>query len=172
MLNKLTILQSGNKKTGESFYIKASKPTTMKKALHRSLFVLALLFTAGIVMAQTALAPDQNPDYAVSRARYMKIADSVNTFQGTTSQETYKAIDFLADKAEARAQRREFRQQLRMERARNGYYGYNNDWYYPSMNFNYGNRWGRYNNFNNFYSPYRFNRRSNFNWGLNFGWGW
>lgn len=143
----------------------------MKIAIHRSLFVLALVLAAGIAMAQTGLAPDQNPNFAVSRAKYMGIADSVNTFQGTTDQQTYKAIDFLADRAEAKANRRAFRQQLRLERARNGYYNdYNNGWYYPSVNFGY-NR-GRWNNYNNFYSPYRYNRRSNFNWGLNFGWGW
>jgi hypothetical protein len=142
----------------------------MKIAIHRTLFVLALVFAAGIAMAQTELAPDQNPNFAVSRAKYMKVADSTNAWQGTTSQQTYKAIDFLADRAEARANRRAFRQELRMERARNGYY-YDNSWY-PSMNLNYGrygNRWGSY---NNFYSPYRYNRRGNFNWGLNFGWGW
>ena len=140
----------------------------MKIAVHRSLLMLALTFSAGFVMAQTALAPDQNPDFAVSRAKYMKVADSVNSWHGTTSQETYKAIDFMADKAEARANRRAFRQQLRMERARNGYYSF--DWY---NSLNYGNRWGRHNNwYNNSYSPYRYNRRSNFSWNLGLGWWW
>lgn len=141
----------------------------MKKAVHRNLFLLALIFTAATAFAQSELAPDQNPNYAVSRAKYMKIADSVNTFQGTTDQQTYKAIDYLADKAEARANRRAFRQQLRLERARNGYY--NPGWYNPSINFDY-NRYGRWSSYNNFYSPYRYNRRSNFNWGVNLGWWW
>ena len=127
--------------------------------------MLAFMLTAGFVMAQNSLAPDQNPDFAVSRAKYMKVADSVNTGQGTTGQQTYKAIDFLADKAEAKANRRAFRQQLRMERARNSNYSF--DWY---NSLNYGNRWGNYNNYNNY--RYRYNRRSNFSWNMGLGWWW
>lgn len=136
----------------------------MKISIHRSLLTLAVMLFAGAVMAQTTLAPDQNPDFAISRAKYMKTADSINTWQGTTAQETYKAIDYLADKAEARANRRAFRQQLRLERARYGYSSY--DWY---NSLNYGNGWG---NYNNYYSPYRYNRRSNFSWNLGLGWWW
>ena len=143
----------------------------MKIALHRSLLVVMLMMAAAVTMAQTALAPDQNPDYAISRAKYMKVADSINSWQSTTAQETYKAIDFLADKAEAKANRRAFRQQLRMERARNGYYSSD---LYNSINYgnygSYGNRWGA--GFNNYYSPYRYNRRSNFSWNLGLGWWW
>lgn len=140
----------------------------MKISVHRSLLMLALILSASIAMAQTALAPDQNPDFAVSRAKYMKMSDSINTWQGTTAQETYKAIDYLADKAEARANRRAFRQQLRMERARYGYSSY--DWN-NSLNY-YNNGWGNYGNYNNFYSPYRYNRRNNFSWNLGLGWWW
>jgi len=135
----------------------------MKISIH-SLLMLAFMLFAGATMAQTTLAPDQNPDFAISRAKYMKMADSINTWQGTTAQETYKAIDYLADKAEARANRRAFRQQLRLERARYGYPSF--DWY---NSLNYGNGWG---NYNNYYSPYRYNRRNNFSWNLGLGWWW
>jgi hypothetical protein len=124
-----------------------------------------ILFTASLLVilalaatAQTSLAPDQNPNYMVSQARYMKMADSVNSWHSTTPQETYKAIDYLEDKREARANRKAWRRELRMERARNsGWYnnGYYNDYYYPyNNNYNrgsyYSRPWGYRNNWNNY----------------------
>lgn len=111
------------------------------------------------VSALTSRAQDnslaqQNPSYMVSQARYMKMADSINSWHGTTIQDTYKAIDYLQDKREARANRRAWRHELRMERARNsGWYnnGYYNDYYYPSYNgYYYGRPWGYRNNWNNY----------------------
>ncbi|WP_315818959.1 hypothetical protein [Paraflavitalea speifideaquila] len=85
----------------------------------------------------------------VSQARYMQMADSINSWHGTTVQDTYKAIDYLEDKRELRANRKAWRRELRMERARNSgwYNGYYNNYSYP---YNYNNRpwggtgWGNY----------------------------
>lgn len=106
----------------------------MKRVLPILFFTL-LWGIAG--QAQTGLVPDQNPNYAVSRTKYMGLADSLTAYHGSTLQETYKAIDWMADRAEARAERRDFRRQLRLIRASNWY---NNDYYYP----NYRNNWRNY----------------------------
>ena len=119
----------------------------------------SILLTASLMMvmalmgtAQNALAQqEQNPSFMVSQARYMKMADSINSWHGTTLQETYKAIDYLEDKRELRANRRAWRRELRMERARNSgwYNGYYNDYnYYPYNNY-YNRSWGgnRWNNY-------------------------
>lgn len=125
---------------------------------------IVLLLTTGFVsslQAQTELAANQNPNYEVSRSKYMKLADSINTWHSTTTQETYKAIDYMADRKEARDERRAFRRQLRLER--NTWYG---DYYYPT----YGNRWlyPQYNNWG------RRNWRNNSfyinPWGLGYWW--
>jgi hypothetical protein len=121
-----------------------------------ALLPLAMLF-ATLGMSQTMLADDQNPNYMVSQAKYTKMADSINAWHGTTPQETYKAIDYLVDKREAREQRRAFRRELRLERARNGYYyndyGYYNPGYYGyNNNFNYRPYYGGYRSrWNQFY---------------------
>ena len=113
------------------------------------LYNLALLplamMIATFAMSQNMLAEDQNPNYMISQAKYTKMADSINQLHGTTPQETYKAIDYLVDKREAREQRRAFRRELRMERARNGYY-YND--------YNYGYDYNPYYNNYNYYRPY------------------
>jgi hypothetical protein len=117
----------------------------MKAILLTASFVLV---TAIAATAQT-LAPDQNPSFMVSQARYMQMADSINSWHGTTVQNTYKAIDYYQDKLELRANRKAWRRELRMERARNSgwYNGYSNDYYYPYNSFSRpwgGNRWGNY----------------------------
>ena len=111
----------------------------MKPFLPYFLLLAALLPVAGSSFAQPGLLPDQNPNYAVSRDKYMKLADSLTGWHSTTLQETYKAIDWLADRQEARDERREFRRQLRMERLRwnNSYIG---NYSYPA----YRNRWSGY----------------------------
>jgi hypothetical protein len=137
----------------------------MKKSLLSASMLLTGFFLSVSGNSQLALAPDQNPNFAVSRDKYMKMADSLNAWHSTTLQENYKAIDWLADRKEARADRREFRQQLRLERARwynNDYY--NNYDYYPSY---YGNR-GYYNN--NYYYNNRNYRRNRSSWGLGIWW--
>lgn len=137
----------------------------MKKNLLHLISTTAVFFCSYIASAQTDLAPDQNPNYAVSRAKYTLIADSLNEWHSTTQQDMYKAIDWLADRREPRADRREFRRQLRMERARWDYDYYNSGYYF---NNNY------HRNFNN---PYRYNnyrRHRSFGiqpwYGLNFWW--
>lgn len=101
---------------------------------HLPTLIFALLSSLAVI-AQEGLAPDQNPNYAVSRDHYMGLADSLTALHGTTIQDTYKAIDWLADRAEARAQRRSFRQQLRLSRAQ---------WFYDSYQPTYRTYWGRY----------------------------
>ena len=137
----------------------------MKKAIP---YFLTLMVMAVVHLESSAqsLVADQNPNYAVSRDKYMKLADSLTDGQGTTIQDTYKAIDWLADRAEAREERREFRRQLRMERLRwnNNYIG---SYYYPAYRYRGGYGYPRY--FNDGWLP----RRSGFYvnpWGT--GWRW
>lgn len=110
--------------------------------MKQMLLIFFTVFTALVSVAQSP-EKDQNPNFAASRDKYMKISDSLNNWHSTTSQETYKAIDYMADRAEAREARRQFRHDLRMERARRGYYG----------NY-YGNRWGW-----PYYAPYNYYNR-------------
>jgi hypothetical protein len=126
--------------------------------------ILATVLFGEVAFAQTTLAPDQNPHYAVSRAKYMEISDSMTSWQSTTQHEMYKAIDWLADRKEARADRREFRRQLRMERAR--WIDYNNDYFYPT-NYYYRNPHSYYR-----YNQWRRNRSIGFYLtpGINFWW--
>ncbi|WP_205508169.1 hypothetical protein [Longitalea arenae] len=131
----------------------------MKRTVRYNLLLLSLaILIATWGMSQTTLAPDQNPDYMVSQAKYVSMADSINSWHGTTPQETYKAIDWMADRQAAREQRRAFRRELRMERARNGYgwyyneYGYN----YPGYSRGYGYYYPVYSrNYGYYYHPYR-----------------
>lgn len=138
----------------------------MKTCIPRVLMMSLLVLLITSVNAQTDLVPDQNPNYAISRAKYMQMADSINKWHSTTQQDTYEAIDWIADRQKARDARRDFRQQLRLERARwtnmdyrnnNGYY------YYPYYRGN-----------NQYYSPYNNFRGNRFRatpyYGFNFGW--
>lgn len=125
--------------------------------MKRYILLLALIIAVADASAQTGLAPDQNPNYMISRDKYMGLSDSLNAFHSTTVQDTYKAIDWLEDRRDARAQRRAFRRELRMERARYGGYYFNDyDYYTPYYynnsfyNYNRGYRWGRgWNSWNN-----------------------
>lgn len=106
----------------------------MKRTLH---FIFLLVMSASVpAAAQTGtLLPDQNPNFEISRAKYMQMADSINKWHATTQQNTYKAPDWYERKIESRNQRRAFRRELRLERARN-----NNFYNYPNYGYNYG--WG------------------------------
>ena len=115
----------------------------MKKVLLSLVIMAAVSYTA---VAQTDLAADQNPNYERSLVKYLSMSDSLNKWHSTTQHEMYKAIDWLADRKEARADRREFRRQLRLERAQ---WGYQND--YPYNRYYNGN----YNRYR--YYPYRRN---------------
>jgi hypothetical protein len=114
----------------------------MKKYLHTSALAIVSFFLVTATNAQVSLAPDQNPSFAVSRDKYMQIADSMNQWHGTTFQETYKAFDWYENKLERRDERRQFRQQLRLERYRYDY----NPYYHSGYNYNYR------------YNPHRYNR--------------
>jgi hypothetical protein len=142
----------------------------MKTHLYTLLVMAAVCWMSITAHGQTV--PNQNPDFAVSQSKYMKIADSVNNWHGTTLQDTYTAIDWMAERKAARADRRAFRRQVRMEYIQSGgYYGSNN--YDPYNNYyrpNYRNSWGNYRN-----SYYRgYNRRSNSlylnPWGVSYWW--
>jgi hypothetical protein len=130
----------------------------MKRNVLYNLLLLPLAMLIATWGMSQSLAPDQNPDYMVSQAKYMGMADSINTWHGTTPQETYKAIDWMAARQERRDERRAFRRQIRMERARYGWYyndyGYNyypNTYsYYPVYSRNYGYN---YHPYNNYYRP-------------------
>jgi len=122
-----------------------------RNVLYNLLLLPLVMLLATWCMAQTT-DPDQNPNYLISEAKYAQMADSLNSLHGTTPQETYKAIDWMADRAEARAQRRAFRRQLRLERARYGYYYNDYSYYYPG-----------YYNYNSYYHPYHY---------YNYGWNW
>jgi hypothetical protein len=142
------------------FNLLRNSPLNFLKMKTYLLPLLALLLT-GVADAQTELAPDQNPSFAISRDKYMQMADSLTRWHSTTLQNTYEAIDFLADREKLRTDRREFRQQLRLERARWNNYNYLND----------GNFYSPYNNFNNSWrNPY--GQFRNYRWQRNRFWWW
>src|SRR4051812_48181998 len=100
---------------------KTAKTNQMKRNVLYNLLLLPLaMLIATWSMSQTTVE-DQNPNYMISQAKYTAMADSINSWHSTTPQETYKAIDWLADRREARDQRRAFRRELRLERARYGW---------------------------------------------------
>ncbi|HUP13787.1 MAG TPA: hypothetical protein VM187_16310, partial [Niastella sp.] len=117
----------------------------MKRIVLYNLLLLPLAMLIATWGMSQSLAPDQNPDYMVSQAQYMGMADSITSMHGETIQETYKAIDWMADRQQRRDDRRAFRRQLRLERARYGYYYNDNSYYspgysyYPSYSGNYWN---------------------------------
>ena len=118
--------------------------------MKKLLIVLIMGTTISSVAYAQELQPNQNANYKISQDRYTKLADSILKFEGTTVQNTYKAIDYMQDKLDRKAARRAFRQQLRLERARNPYYWstYNsaNGWYSP-----YYNSWNNIFPYNNYY---------------------
>ena len=139
----------------------------MKRTVLYNLLLLPLAMLIATWGMSQSLAPDQNPDYMVSQAKYVSMADSLTSTHGETIQETYKAIDWMADRQQRRDDRRAFRRQLRLERARYGWYynDYNSYYnsYYPTYSYypRYsGNYW--YNN-----QPYHNYYRSRWNnWNL------
>lgn len=119
----------------------------MKRAILYTSISVASFLTATVGMSQTLASADQNPNFEVSRQKYMLMADSLTTWHSTTHQETYKAIDYLEDKKAAREDRQAFRRELRRERVRNnaswyqGYYSNPGDFYYrPQFRNRYDNR--------------------------------
>jgi hypothetical protein len=144
--------------------------------------VLATLFGIQTISANAtldSLAPDQNPNYKRSLEKYMAIKDDYIKKEGTTIQNTYKAIDDMEAKKERRALRKERRHERRMARINNRRY-YNNcysPYYYGYNSFNnygwdgyYHNRPYGYNNwrYNNACRPYT---RPHLGLGVSLGWG-
>lgn len=112
--------------------------------MNKVLLLIFFVVGSSLVYAQNGVQ-NQNPNYRQSKEQYERIADSINSLQHTTVDRTYKAIDYLADRAEAREQRRQDRHELRMQRARWGYSNWNVGWY-PSVGwgYNYGYGYRRY----------------------------
>lgn len=117
---------------------------------------LVSLLSINSASAQSLASADQNPNYEVSRAKYMKMADSLTAWHSTTFQETYKAIDYLEDKRIAREERRDFRRQLRLIRARNSGRWFNDGYYNPYNSYRFSPYRNRFNNGFYRHSP-RFN---------------
>ncbi len=126
-----------------------------------TLLAACFLFAGFVSRAQTTLAPDQNPNYAISRDKYMGMADSLNRWHGTTLQNTYEAYDFMAAREKARRDRSELRRMLRLERARWSDYDYRYDGYYNPY----------YNNYNHYY-PYNSNQDQRYRWQRPRFWWW
>jgi hypothetical protein len=112
--------------------------------------LLILLSTTLSLHAGAQTEPDQNPQYAVSREKYMKMADSITRWHATTLQNTYKAYDWYEAKMERRDARRQNRQAVRLARAQRSYYydpySYYNPYYYDPYYNNNRYRSGHRNN--------------------------
>jgi hypothetical protein len=102
------------------------------KTFYLSLAILLAALAPAAPADAQSLAPNQNPNYAVSRDKYMRLADSLTRLHGTTLQDTYAAPDWYEQKMQRRHDRREFRQQLRLERAR---YDWNSTPYYAPYRY-------------------------------------
>ncbi len=116
------------------------------------LFIFAIVLQSSILYAQTY---DQNPNYKESQEKYMASSEQYTSLQGTTVQETYKAIDRLEEKRELKAKRRAlraqrpvWRQERRIERIKNRPYIYNNGYGF-NLDFNmpYYRSYRRYNSY-------------------------
>ena len=129
----------------------------------KNLLIIALFITSILSAQQNRekLDFDQNPNYKVSQDNYLETASNYTSLEGTTVQQTYKAIDPLEEKRERkalkkkyRAERSKWRHEERMEKYKNGYVEYYEVPRY-SLNFNWGwNSWGRHHN--PFHSNYGF----------------
>lgn len=118
------------------------------------LFSAIMIVSSLQATAQLDNTTGQNPRHLASQAKYESIADSVNRFHGTTLQNTYAAYDWYDAKQQRKAERTNFRRQLRLEQARNnygwGYQPYDARWNH--YDYNGRNRYNRYNNqWNNSY---------------------
>lgn len=107
--------------------------------MKRTLMIIAGIiatsaFSTSSYAQQANLAEDQNPRYESSRAKYMNMADSLTTTQGTTVQNTYKAYDWY----EAREERRKLRRERNFQLGLYSYPYYQNYSSYPSFGFGIG----------------------------------
>ncbi len=117
------------------------------------LFVAALFTSLLGVQAQTTtttatLLPDQNPNYARSRDKYVGKSDELTAKEGQTIQQTYKAIDDMQAKQDRKAlaaQRRQDRRMARIQSRRRTYNYYGNQGgYNPNYYNGYSNPYGYY----------------------------
>jgi hypothetical protein len=110
----------------------------MKRYLLTIICFLITLLGASSLSAQE-LVPDQNPNYDLSRKKYMGLSDSVNQWHGTTVQQTYKAYDWFEARQERKREKIQFRRELRSERVKHRYYY--QPYYHQSYNSRYRNHW-------------------------------
>ena len=144
----------------------------MKRNVLYNLLLLPIAMLIAVGGMSQALVEDQNPDYMISQVKYLGMADSLNALHGTTPQETYKAIDWMAERQERRDARRAFRRELRLARAQNGWYYNDYSYYRPAYYRNYNGYYNSYypaysGNYNYNYNPYHsyYNTRwNNWNW--------
>lgn len=112
------------------------------------IIMMGLMISIGGFSQENSLAENQNPNYKQSLEHYTKMLKTDEktdyvALQGTTVQQTYKAIDPMEEKRELKALRRKYRaqrplwrHQRRMERIKNTRY----------HDYNYG--------YDNYYSPW------------------
>jgi hypothetical protein len=88
---------------------------------------------------------NQNPNYKVSEEKYVEKTDELNSTQGETIQETYKAFDWTEYKAEKKQDRKDRRYEFKKMRYQNRYL-YNSNSYNNGFNNNGYNGYNGYNN--------------------------
>ncbi len=116
---------------------------------------IILLTLCANFTVKAQLLPDQNPNYNLSRAKYVA-NNQLQSNMNSTVQDTYKAYDWRTAKEERKLERQNYRRQSRL---------YNNyNYTSPYYNFDYGNGYYQGNSI-----PYRQNR---IHGNLGFGWIW
>lgn len=125
-------------------------------------FLFYINVSAQETVTTPTLLPDQNPNYQKSRDKYMAESVTLTQTEGTTIQQTYKAIDDVQAKKERKELAVERRHERRMARIQSRSYRrqnyYNNGWrnngYYNNGYYNngyYNN--GYYSNPSGWYNP-------------------
>lgn len=109
-----------------------------------TLFVVSL----GLTVQAQELLPDQNPNFQISKNKYMQHKDSLGMYMNTTVQNTYKAYDWYEARQERRQIRFDNRMQRRLWSAQNTYWindgwGWNNRWNGGVNDWRWRNRWAR-----------------------------
>lgn len=128
-----------------TLHIQTNLSTFKSCKMKRYLLFLSFIGLASFVVAQEPLhAENQNPDYNISKQKYMASKDQLLTSMGTTVQDTYKAYDWYEAKQERKQQRYNDRRERRIYQ--NYYNNYDSYRYYrPYRNDT------RYYNRNNLY---------------------
>ena len=121
-------------KTQFDHYICLEISPVMKKIL-----LISFLFQAALI-THAQDAPDQNPNYKTSLAKYQSSQDKLLATMNTTVQDTYKAYDWYEAKQERRNQRINFRQERALARINSfnnpGFYQNPRAFGYPYQGFN------------------------------------